>query len=118
MSQSQRDQIEEVELSIAHAKEIINRGAMAERLSHNPDFKKLVLEGYFTTEAARLALLYSDPNIDPEMREAIGRDLMGPGVFKRYLSTMVQMGYVAQRELGEHIETLEEIREEELGDNE
>lgn len=115
MSQSQ---IEEVELSIEHAKEIIARGAMAERLSHNPDFKKLVLEGYFVSEAARLALLFSDPNISDEIRDAVGRELMGPGTFKRYLSTMVQMGHIAQRELGEHMETLDEIREEELGDNE
>lgn len=118
MSQSQiQNEIEEVELSIAYAKEIVARGAMAEKLSHNADFKKLVLEGYFVNEAARLALLYSDPNLNAETREAVARELSGPGTFKRYLSTLVQMGHIAQRELREHTETLDEIRSEETGDN-
>jgi len=109
MSQSD---IEEVELSIEHARELIERGQMAERLSRNNEFRKLVLEGYFVNEAARLALLYSDPNIPNEMRENLLRDISAPGCFKRYLSSIVQMGHVAQRELREHMETLDEIRAE------
>jgi hypothetical protein len=110
MSQSE---IEELELSIEHAKEIVERGKMAEKLSTIPEFKKLVLDGYFVNEAARLALLYSDSNLSNEGREAVARELNGPGAFKRYLSTMVQMGHIAQRELREHMETLDEVREEE-----
>jgi hypothetical protein len=109
MSQSE---IEEVELSIEHARQLVERGQMAERLSRNKEFKTLVLEGYFVNEAARLALLYSDPNVPSEMREHLLRDISAPGCFKRYLSSIVQMGHVAERELREHMETLDEIRAE------
>ena len=112
---SQTD-IKEVELSIEHAKGMVMRGHMAQRLAANSDFKKLVLEGYFVEEAARLAHLSSDPNIPEEVRAFVMRDLNGVGAFKRYLSAIVQMGLQAETELQEQMETLDEIRSEELGE--
>jgi len=109
-----QNQIEEVELSIAEARKMVDRGRTAERLAKNPEFKTLVLDGYFVEEAARLALLYSDPNLSPEIRDHVIRDLAGPGAFKRYLSTIVQFGQMAAREILEAEETLDELREEEL----
>jgi hypothetical protein len=112
---SQND-IELVELTIAEAKKIVERGKMAERLSHNPDFKKLVLDGYFVDEAARLVHLSCDPALPENMRNVVVRDMAGPAAFKRYMSAMVQMGRNAAREILEHEETLEELREEEFHD--
>lgn len=109
MSQSD---IQEIELTIEHAKEIVERGESARRLASNSDFKKLVLDGYFVNEAARLALLHSDPSINEEIREKVLRDLNGPGAFKRYLSTIIQMGDQAIRELPELQEALDEARAE------
>lgn len=112
---SQHD-IEQIELSISEARKMVERGERADRLSRNRDFIKTVLEGYFVEEASRLALLSSDPNIPEEVRAFVLRDLNGPGAFKRYLSTLVQMGHMAAQEIHEAQETLDEIRSE--GDDE
>jgi signal transduction protein with GAF and PtsI domain len=87
-------------------------GKSATKLEKNSDFKKTVMQGYFIDEAARLALLVSDPMISPELRAAVMRDIDGVGAFKRYLSFMVQMGQQAERSIEENEQTLQEIREE------
>jgi hypothetical protein len=115
MSQSD---IEQIELSIEEARKMVDRGRMAEELSMNSGFRKLVLEGYFVEEAARLVHLSSDPTVPENMRTVILRDLNGPGAFKRYLSTLVQMGRMAAQEIRDAQETLEEIRQEELSGEE
>ena len=107
-----QEEIKEIELSIEHAKEIALRGEMAEKLATNHEFKKLILDGYFRDEAARLALLSSDPALDQTSREHVLRDLNGPGSLKRYLSAIVQMGRVAQNEIREAYQTMDEIRAE------
>jgi len=111
MSQSE---IKEIEMSIDAAKEIVERGERAMRLSQNPDFKKVVMDGYFVDEAARLVHLYSDPNISEEIRGHVHRDLLGIGAMKRHLSTLVQMGVFAKNEINESREVLDEIRASEI----
>ena len=106
-------EIETVELTIAEGKRLMERRAAAQRLAKNKDFQKLVLEGYFVDEAARLALLYSDPNM-AQHREHIEKDLYGVGGFKRYMSTIIQMGNIAENEMSDHEQTLEELRAEDL----
>lgn len=114
MSQHDHD-IQQVELSIEEAEKAIALGNDAAALADIPEFKRIVLDGYFVDEAARLALLSSDPGANDEIRANIMRDLNGPGAFKRYLHTKVMLGRNAERELESHHETLEELREEEEG---
>jgi hypothetical protein len=111
MSQSD---IEQIELSISEARKMVEKGRMAEELSTNRLFKKLVLDGYFMEEAARLVHLSSDPNLPENIRTVVMRDINGPGAFKRYLSTLVQMGRMAAQEIRDAEQTLDEIRQEEL----
>lgn len=111
MSQTQ---IEQIEMSIEEAKKVVERGERAKRLATNPDFKALVLDGYFTEEAARLVHLMSDPTLNDQIRECIQRDMVGIGGFKRYLRTLVQMGDIAAHEIQTSHETLDEIRAEDL----
>lgn len=112
MSQTQ---IEEVELTIEEARKMVTRGKMAEKLASNREFKKLVLEGYFQEEAARLVHLLGDPAAAAH-REHILRDMEGIGGLKRYLSTVVQLGRQAEMEIAECEETLDELRAEDLED--
>jgi chaperonin cofactor prefoldin len=105
-------EIKQVEVTIEEAKKAVELGKSAAKLEKNSDFKKTVMQGYFIDEAARLALLVSDPMISPELRAAVMRDIDGVGAFKRYLSFMVQMGQQAERTIEENEQTLEEIREE------
>lgn len=113
-----QNQIEQIEISITEARKMVERGKMAEKLQSNRAFKELVSEGYFVEEAARLVHLSSDPNLQPNLREAVLRDMNGPGAFRRYLMTIVQMGKVAETEIAEAQEMIEEIREEEYTSDE
>jgi len=106
---SQND-IEQIELSIEAAKEMVEKARMARQLAENPAFKKLILEGYFVDEAARLAHLFSDPNIPAEHREYVKNDLLAVGGLKRFLSTLVRLGDMAEREIADAELELEEIR--------
>jgi len=108
-----QNEIEQVELSIEAAQEMVARGRAAERLALVPEFKRLVLDGYFRDEAARLAHLLSDPNISEEIRAHVNRDLLGLGAFKRYLHVLVQLGHRAENEIEEARDALEEMRAEE-----
>lgn len=107
-------EIEQIELTIEEASKMARIGEKALALSTNKLFKEIVMDGYFVQEAARLALLSSDPNIPENVRTYILRDMNGPGAFKRYLQTLVQMGNQARREVEESRETLQELMDEEL----
>lgn len=110
---SQQNEIHEIEMSIEAAKEMVVRGEMAMKLANNPAFKKIVLDGYFVDEAARLAHLYSDPNLSAEQREMVRNDLIGIGAFKRYLQTLTQLGQMASREIADAEFELDALRAEE-----
>jgi hypothetical protein len=109
---SQQD-IEQIELSVEHAKEMVERKKLALQLADNPAFKKLILDGYFRDEAARLAHLLSDPALPAEHREFVRNDINGPGALKRFMSTIVRMGDMAEREIADAELELDELRREE-----
>lgn len=106
--------IEEVEITIAEARKVVEYGAVVRRLIENPDFNKVVTEGYFVEEGARLALLYSDPSMSSEQARMINNDLLGLGAFKRYIQVKLQMASSMAYEMEQQYETLEELHEEEL----
>ena len=105
--------IEEVELSRDHAKELIRKRDKALKLASNREFKELVLEGYFRDEPARLASAFNDPAMSTH-REALLSQFKAIGQFEQYLRTIVIMGNAAASELVEHEELLDELREETL----
>lgn len=115
MSQNRAD-IEEIEISIEEAKKVVARANDIRTLCENPIFKKLVMDGYFVQEAARLAHLSSDPSIDEKIRGYVLRDLAGPGAFKRYIQTLINMGNAARNELAMSEEALDELRAEEAAE--
>ena len=109
-----QNEVEQIEITIAEARKIVEKGRLAQKLAANPTFKKIVMDGYFVEEASRLTMLYSEPTLPDNIRAAVERDLNGPGAFKRYLSTLVRMGEQAEQEIRDGEQTLEEIREEEF----
>lgn len=109
---SQND-IEQIELSIEEAQKMVERKERALRLADNPDFKSLILDGYFKDEAIRLTHLLSDPNAVAH-RPQITESMVSIGSLKRYLHAIVQMGAMAEQEISEARETLDEIRGEEI----
>lgn len=112
-------EIEQIEVSISELQKMVEMGKRAERLALNPDFKALIMDGYFGEEASRLALLMSDPRvIDQGQQEFVRNDLMAIGGLKRYLSNKVTFGQNAADEIESHQYTLGELREEELDSGE
>lgn len=105
-------QIQEVELSIEQAKGLIARKDQALKLTDNKDFKALVLQGYFVDEAARLALLSSDPMLDAEARADVMQGVLALGYFKRYITGIIHFGRMAEKDLAAHTETLAELHSE------
>jgi len=110
--------IQDLEQGIKDAEELIGRRKMALKLSDNHDFRKLILEDYMVTEAARLVQLSADPALDAMQRADALAMAQATGHLKRYLSMMVQMGYAAERELPEIQAALDETRSIELNDDE
>lgn len=110
-----QNEIEQVEVNITEARKVVSRGKMAEKLASIPEFRELILEGYFKDEVVRLAALMSDPNIPETYRECVNRDVHGPSALRRYLQTLVQMGHVAADEIEKNEDYLDELRDESAG---
>lgn len=110
MSNIQQD-IQEVQLTIEEAKEIIAMGDAIERLFKNRDFKKVVLEGYFEKEAVRYVKLLGDANLTEKGREEILRDMTGVGVFNYYLHMRRMEADHLREEVKQHEDTLDELRQ-------
>lgn len=100
--------IERIEMTIEEAKRLIALGEKAIDLSKVPLFEEVILKGYFEDEAVRLVHLYSDPNIEGSTKKLIELDMHAIGTLKRYLSTKVQIGRMAQRDLASAQEMLAE----------
>lgn len=103
--------------ALEHAKKnaqgLIERRDLALKLYDNHEFRKLIVESYFTEEAARLVQLSADPALDANQRADALAMAQATGHLKRYLSMMIQMGNVAAREMPEVDAQLEEARIEE-----
>jgi hypothetical protein len=104
--------IQELVRDIENAENLLERRNMAIKLSENREFRKLFMEDYFTTEAARMVQLSGDPSMDAQQRADALAMAQATGHTKRYLSMMIQMGAVAERELPDMHAALAELRSE------
>lgn len=102
--------IQNLEQEIKIAEDLVKRRQMALRLGEIHEFRVLFRDGYFTTEAARLVQMSTDPRVSKEIQESCLEEARATGFMKRYLSDMVQLGYVAERNLPEQRAVLEELR--------
>jgi hypothetical protein len=101
-----------LEEQVRNAKDLVERRDMAIKLASNREFRKLVLDDFCTTEAARLVQMSCDPAMDPQQRADALAMAQATGHFKRYMSMMVQMGAVAEREIQDLEEELVSARQE------
>lgn len=101
-------QIEQVELSIEHAKLSIDNKIALQRLTNNKDFEKIILEGYFKDEASRLVLLKADPSMD-NFQALIDKQIIAVGQFRQYLATIMVLGTQAEKAIADDEETREEL---------
>lgn len=84
------------------------------RLYSNPDFKTVVLEGYFLHEAAQHVLNASNPQLTQPQRDDILSMALAAGHFKRFLSITVQKGDWAKGQIPAIEQDIEDDRVEAL----
>ena len=97
-------EVEALERQLEDTKGLQRRREQAERLSRNPDFRDLIIDGFCLKDAARFAQESGDPALPAEQRADCLAMAQASGHLKRFLSMQIQMGAVA----GRNIEALEE----------
>lgn len=106
--------IEAIERSIKQARSTADAGNALERLRNNKDFKKIVLEGYFEQEAVRLVHLKADPSMQsPDSQRSILLQMDAIGSFNQYLTNVLRMASLANKQ----IESDEAVRDEILAED-
>ena len=106
-------QVNQLELQLDAAKELIRRRQLALRLATLPEFKELILDDFMVKECARYVHASSDPALKAEERADALNMAQAAGHLKRYLSVVVQMGAHSEREIGSLEEAIAEARVEE-----
>lgn len=107
--------VAEIEVSMQEAKDSIELANALERLHHNSDFKKIVLEGYFKDEAVRLVHLKADPNMQDSNRQAnIIKDMDAIGSLRMYFGTIYHRAEWSKSAIAAGEEELESLRNEEI----
>lgn len=109
MSAELEGQIQELEVSIENLQEAVDFAAKVRRLSQNKDFQEVVEQGYFINEASRMLLLRDDPSLPQDKKINLEADMYGPGAFKRFLFVIIQQGMMAESQIAEFKETMDEI---------
>ncbi len=107
--------LEELEISIKQAKEVKDLGNALNRLYNNPDFKKVILTGYFEKEAVRL--VHTKANIkyeDVTAHENIIRQIDAIGSLNKYLSDIINNAQLAEKNIEADEQTRDELLNEDL----
>ena len=102
--------IKELEDNISRAKEMVATGKSIDRLRNNPDFKEVILKGYFEKEAIRLVHLKADPNMQsPERQSSIVSQMDAIGALSSFLNTSLVMAERASNAITEDTQTIAEL---------
>lgn len=100
--------LEEVEIQIKMAREMISLRDAYVKLSSNKHFKDVIETGYFKEEAARLVMAKS-ASLSEEQQRKIDGMIIGVGSLANYFDMIMRRGHEMEQALGEHESTREEI---------
>lgn len=98
------NQIQQVEVSLEQARKVVAFGEAIRRLENNPDFRKVILEGYFKDEAVRLTMLTAEMNLKPEAREAVMHGIRAIAECRQFLQNRVAFSDMAAKEIEDFLE--------------
>lgn len=102
-----------LEKQLEDGKQFIERRDLALKLYKNPEFKKLILDDFCTTECARYAQSSADPALDDRQRADALALAQSAGHLRRFLSVVVTMGNQAERLAPELEDAIHQARQEE-----
>jgi len=102
------EETEEVEITIEEldayresCKQVLNTAKLAQKLSQNEEFQKVIMEDYFVHEPHRLGSLLASGKLTPSGFDGAVNDLKSIGHLRMYLSDQIQKGVIAQESLDE-----------------
>jgi hypothetical protein len=102
----------EIELSIEEAqKKVADRDAL-KKLFGNRDFKRIFVEGYFKENALRLVGISAEPSTAAH-HDDIHEEIRSISLLSQYLRNVITFGDIAEYEIGESREALDDQRAEE-----
>lgn len=104
--------IQELEVFKKDCKQTAEFADAIVRLQDNPDFRKVINEGFFLHQAARYAQESGDPMLTAVQRQDALNIAQASGHLKRFLSVSVQMGNEADRSIANADEQIEQLRSE------
>lgn len=108
-------ELELIEVSIEHAKTTVAMAEALRRLCKNKDFKKVFLDHFLITEAARTVKLMADPSQQrPECQDALQKVLISIGQVDQFMRATLTMGDMAQQGIEEDEATQERILQEDM----
>ena len=110
------EQIEQISIEMDQAKKMVEAKKSMQNLLKNPDFKKMIEQGYFVDEASRLVLMKTDPVIMANALQStmIENNIIAVGCFRQYIQTIMQLGSQAERSLVDYEKASAELHEEDL----
>ena len=109
------DQIQEVEIDIQEAKRTISKMNALNKLILSDDFKNVILEGYFETEASNLVLSRANPNLQSEEMQASNtKSIDAIGSLRQYFISINHFGRMATKALEDDELTREELLAEDM----
>jgi hypothetical protein len=89
--------VEEIQVDIEDAKLAVEKADQLDRLHQNADFKALIVDGYFKSQAADLVQQKAYPSFQtPEIQAAISRSIDAIGELQQYFSGIFQQGMLQE----------------------
>lgn len=101
--------IQTIELSIQDAKKNIALNAALKKLHDDPNFKKVILDGYFRDEAIRLVGIKAQPNCSgDDIQREINKAIDGIGSLSQYFNSIHANAVQSTKALHDNEEALRE----------
>ena len=92
--------VEQLEISMEEAKSAIEDKNSLLRLADNPDFKKIIEQGYFINEASRLVLSKASPDMANDVNQkSIDNAIIAIGYLRKHFSALIGIGRQAEKAL-------------------
>lgn len=104
--------IQEIEISAAEAKRKVDLKNKLDKLMSNREFKTLITEGYLKDELVRLGLISASTPTRSEVTADTVEKIKAVAHFDMYLRNVITQGMMAEQELENFEDELDELRAE------
>lgn len=106
-------QVDQIQVELKHAQEIIKDRDALDRLRKNKDFKRVIDTLYFKEEAARLVMARANSALNDEQQRHILMMIDGVGCLVNFFDTVERRGSDMDVAIKDYEEALEEVAREE-----